>query len=40
MGAAQALEAGFYPFILGGLVKAAVAAAVLGGAWRMARHRG
>ncbi len=40
MSAAQALEAGFYPFILGGLVKAAVAAAVLGGAWRMARHRG
>ena len=40
MSAAQALEAGFYPFILGGLVKAAVAATVLGGAWRMARHRG
>ncbi|SFO50919.1 biotin transport system substrate-specific component [Geodermatophilus obscurus] len=39
MSAAQALEAGFYPFILGGLVKAAVAAAVLGGAWRVARHR-
>jgi biotin transport system substrate-specific component len=39
MTAAQALEAGFYPFILGGLVKAAVAAAVLGGAWRLARRR-
>jgi biotin transport system substrate-specific component len=39
MSAAQALDAGFYPFILGGLVKAAVAAAVLGGAWRMARRR-
>ena len=39
MSAAQALEAGFYPFILGGLVKAAVAAAVLGGAWRVARDR-
>ncbi|HJX43024.1 MAG TPA: biotin transporter BioY [Geodermatophilus sp.] len=38
MSAAQALEAGFYPFILGGLVKAAVAAAVLGGAWRVARR--
>ena len=39
MSASQALDAGFYPFILGGLVKAAVAAAVLGGAWRMARRR-
>jgi biotin transport system substrate-specific component len=39
MTAGQALEAGFYPFILGGLVKAAVAAAVLGGAWRLARRR-
>jgi biotin transport system substrate-specific component len=38
MSAAQALDAGFYPFILGGLVKAAVAAAVLGGAWRVARR--
>jgi biotin transport system substrate-specific component len=37
--AAQALDAGFYPFILGGLVKAAIAAAVLGGAWRLARRR-
>jgi biotin transport system substrate-specific component len=40
MSAGQALEAGFYPFILGGLIKAAIAAAVLGGAWRAARHRG
>ncbi len=38
MSAAQALEAGFYPFILGGLVKAAVAAVVLGGAWRLTRR--
>ncbi len=40
MSAGQALEAGFYPFILGGLIKAAIASAVLGGAWRAARHRG
>jgi biotin transport system substrate-specific component len=33
-----ALENGFYPFILGGLVKAAVAAVVLGGAWRLTRR--
>jgi biotin transport system substrate-specific component len=39
MSAAQALDAGFYPFILGGLVKAALAAAVLGGAWQVARRR-
>ena len=38
MTAAQALDAGFYPFILGGLVKAAVAAAVLGTAWKAARR--
>ena len=37
MSAAQALDAGFYPFILGGLVKAGVAAAVLGAAWQAAR---
>ncbi len=36
--AAWALENGFYPFILGGLVKAAVAGLVLGGAWRLTRH--
>ncbi|RFU19871.1 biotin transporter BioY [Geodermatophilus marinus] len=39
MTASQALDAGFYPFILGGLVKAAVAAAVLGTAWRVAQRR-
>ncbi len=39
MSAGQALDAGFYPFILGGLVKAAVAALVLGAAWRFARRR-
>ena len=38
MTASQALEAGFYPFILGGLVKAAVAAVVLGGAWKLTRR--
>jgi biotin transport system substrate-specific component len=38
MSAPQALEAGFYPFILGGLVKAAVAAVVLGGAWKLTRR--
>ncbi len=31
---AQALEAGFYPFILGGLVKAAIAGALLPAVWR------
>ena len=39
LNAQQALEAGFYPFILGGIVKAAVAAAVLGGAWAVVRRR-
>lgn len=38
MTASQALDAGFYPFILGGLVKAAVAAAVLGTAWKLTRR--
>jgi biotin transport system substrate-specific component len=38
MTASQALDAGFYPFILGGIVKAAIAAVVLGGAWKLA-HR-
>jgi biotin transport system substrate-specific component len=38
MSASQALDAGFYPFILGGLVKAAVAAAVLGTAWKLTRR--
>lgn len=36
--AAQALDAGFYPFIVGGLVKAAVAGLVLTGAWRGLRR--
>jgi biotin transport system substrate-specific component len=39
MNARQALDAGFYPFILGGIVKAAVAAAVLGSAWALVRRR-
>ncbi len=39
MTADQALDAGFYPFILGGIVKAAVAAAVLGSAWALTRRR-
>ena len=34
-----ALQNGFYPFILGGLVKAAVAAGVLSTAWRSAQRR-
>ncbi|SFK99068.1 biotin transporter BioY [Geodermatophilus ruber] len=38
MSASQALEAGFYPFIVGGIVKAAVAAAVLGTAWKLVRR--
>jgi biotin transport system substrate-specific component len=37
--AKQALDAGFYPFVLGGIVKAAVAAAVLGTAWTVVRRR-
>jgi biotin transport system substrate-specific component len=39
MSAGQALDAGFYPFILGGVVKAAVASAVLGTAWALTRRR-
>lgn len=38
MSASQALAAGLYPFILGGLVKAAIAAALLPGAWRVVRR--
>jgi biotin transport system substrate-specific component len=38
MSASQALDAGFYPFILGGIVKAAIAALVLGGAWQIVRR--
>lgn len=37
LSAAQALEAGFYPFILGGLVKAAIAGLLLPAAWRLTR---
>ena len=33
-----ALQNGFYPFILGGVVKAALAAVVLGGAWQVVRR--
>lgn len=32
---AQALDAGFYPFVVGGLVKAAIAGLLLPTAWRM-----
>ena len=35
--AAQALEAGFYPFIVGGLVKAGIAGVLLPSAWRLVR---
>ena len=38
LNAEQALEAGLYPFILGGVVKAAVAAVLLPAAWRTVRH--
>ena len=38
LSAAQALEAGFYPFILGGLVKAAIAGLLLPAAWRLTRR--
>ena len=34
---AAALEAGFYPFIVGGLIKAAIAGAVLPGLWKLSR---
>lgn len=34
LSAAQALEAGFYPFLIGGVVKAAIAAGVLPGLWQ------
>lgn len=36
--ASQALQAGFYPFILGGLVKAAIAGLLMPGAWRIAKR--
>ena len=38
MDAGQALDAGFYPFILGGIVKAVIAAAVLGGTWALVQR--
>lgn len=38
LSASAALEAGFYPFIVGGLVKAVVAAGVLSGAWTLVRR--
>ena len=37
LSAAEAVEAGLYPFIVGGLVKAALAGVLLPGAWRLAR---
>lgn len=37
LSADQALHAGFYPFIVGGLVKAAIAGALLPAAWRWVR---
>jgi biotin transport system substrate-specific component len=40
MDAGHALDAGFYPFIVGGLIKAAIASIVLGGAWQLTRHPG
>ena len=33
----QLLEAGLFPFIVGGLVKAALAAAIIPGAWALVR---
>lgn len=38
LSAAQAVQAGFTPFLLGGLVKAVVAALLLPAAWRLARR--
>ena len=39
LNAQQALDAGFYPFILGGIVKAVIAGGVLGGAWAVVHRR-
>lgn len=39
LSAAQALEAGFYPFLVGGAVKAAIAAGLLAGLWRSVGRR-
>lgn len=38
LSAQATLDAGFYPFILGGIVKAALAATLLPAAWRLARR--
>ena len=35
MSAAQAVDAGFTPFVVGGIVKAAIAGLLLPGAWRL-----
>jgi biotin transport system substrate-specific component len=40
MSATQALDAGLYPFIIGGLIKAAGASMILGTAWGLARRGG
>lgn len=40
MDAPAALAAGLYPFLLGGLVKAAIAAMLLPGAWALVRRAG
>jgi biotin transport system substrate-specific component len=37
---AQTLEAGLYPFIIGGLIKSAIAAGLVRGAWAIADSRG
>lgn len=38
LSAAEALEQGLYPFIVGGAVKAAIAGAVMSGTWRLVRR--
>ena len=40
LSASQAVAAGFTPFLLGGLVKAVLAAVLLPGAWRLVRRTG
>lgn len=40
LSAAEALEQGFYPFIVGGLVKAVIAGVVITGTWRLLGRRG
>ena len=34
----QILEAGLFPFIVGGVIKAAIAAALIPGAWALVRR--